>query len=79
MRIEDRFPYLRGSRSVVMRTAIVEAVLPGGTGVDLSMPGGSTLTGVPVLASVAPVVGDTVLVLYDQDRAFAIGTIVPYV
>lgn len=70
-RPQDAYPFDRNARSVILRVGTVAAV--GTSTVDVDMPGGTRLTGVP--STFTPKVGAQIVVLLDRDNALAIGPV----
>jgi hypothetical protein len=74
MRIEDRIPYLRGSRAVIMRVGTVTEIDVDNAHVSVSVTG-TPLIYVATLRVTGIEVGATVLVLLDRGTAFVIGAV----
>lgn len=70
-RPEDDYPYERNERAVILRVGTVAAV--GTSTVDVDMPGGTRLTGVPSVSR--PAVGAKVVVMLDGGNALAVGPV----
>lgn len=70
-RPEDAYPYARNERAVILRVGTVAAV--GTSTVDVDMPGGTRLNGVP--STFTPKVGAQIVLLLDRDNALAVGPV----